>query len=125
MDIEEITRIVATVEHAQCNELVDEFVALFRPDAIWTTGHGRRLFGRDEIADFTRKVLPGGMKDLSVTFEIEHVLFLRPDVAAVKVVQQYRTPEGEPEGKPGSPMWVMTKEDGRWLLAACQNTEVR
>ncbi|WP_066360032.1 SgcJ/EcaC family oxidoreductase [Herbidospora mongoliensis] len=125
MDIEEITRIVTTVEHAQRDEQVEEFVALFRHDAIWTTGHGRRLFGRDEIADFTRKVLPGGMTGLSMTFEIEHILFIRPDVAAVKLVQQYRTLEGEPEGNPGSPMWVMAKEDGRWLLTACQNTEVR
>ncbi|TKK84396.1 SgcJ/EcaC family oxidoreductase [Herbidospora galbida] len=120
MDIEEIRAVVATVEHAQQNELVDEFLALFRHDAIWTTGHGRRLFGRDEIAAFTRKVLPGAMKDLSVTFEIEHVLFIRPDVAAVKVIQRY-TPS---DGNPGSPLWVMAREDGRWLLTACQNTEV-
>ncbi|WP_030455186.1 SgcJ/EcaC family oxidoreductase [Herbidospora cretacea] len=124
MEIEEIRAVVATVEHAQQNELTEEFVALFRHDAIWTTGHGRRLFGRDEIAAFTRKVLPGAMKDLSVTFEIEHVLFLRPDVAAVKVVQRYRNPDGDPVGNPGSPMWVMTREDGRWSLTACQNTEV-
>lgn len=24
----------------------------------------------------------------------------------------------------GSPLYVMAKEDGRWLLVACQNTEV-
>jgi hypothetical protein len=28
------------------------------------------------------------------------------------------------EGYVGSPMYVMTKEDGRWMLTACQNTIV-
>ena len=37
--------VVSTVQHATQNELVDEFLALFRPDAIWTTGGGKRLLG--------------------------------------------------------------------------------
>ncbi|SFP96124.1 conserved hypothetical protein [Amycolatopsis arida] len=125
-DIRAIEQVVATVEHAQANELVDEFVAQFRADAIWTTGHGKRLTGRDEIAAFTSKVLPGAMKDLRPSYEVVHVLFIRPDVAAVKVRQRYFTRDGQPiEGQhEGSPLYVMSKEDGRWLLTACQNTEV-
>lgn len=118
-DLDAINQVVATVEHAQNNELPDEFLALFRSDAIWTTGGGTRLFGLDEIAAFTRQVLPGGMRGASVTFELEHVLFIRPDVAAVKVRQIYRTAEGPDVG---TPLWVLAKEDGRWLLTACQNT---
>ncbi|MFG1927830.1 SgcJ/EcaC family oxidoreductase [Cryptosporangium sp. NPDC048952] len=118
-DIDAIKQVIATVEHSQNTENPDEFLALFRPDAIWTTGHGKRLFGLDEISAFTRQVLPGGMKDASVTFELEHVLFIRPDVAAVKVRQIYRTAEGPDVG---TPLWVLAKEDGRWLLTACQNT---
>lgn len=120
-DLEAIERVVATVEHAQNHELPDEFLALFRADAVWTTGHGRRLFGLDAIAAFTRQVLPGGMRGTSVTFELEHVLFIRDDVAAVKVRQLYQTPDGPDVG---SPLWVVAKEDGRWLLTACQNTGV-
>lgn len=120
-DLQDIADVVAAVEHAQNNELPEAFVDLFRHDAIWTTGGGKRLFGRDAIAEFTREVLPGGMKDTSVTFEVEHVLFIRPDVAAVKVRQVYETAEGPDVG---SPLFVMAKEDGRWLLTACQNTGV-
>ena len=47
---------------------VDEFVGLFRSDAIWTTGGGKRLTGRDEISTFTRTVLPGAMKDSTLSF---------------------------------------------------------
>ncbi|KOG28495.1 SgcJ/EcaC family oxidoreductase [Streptomyces resistomycificus] len=124
VEIEAITRVVARVEHAQRNELPDEFVGLFRADAIWTTAHGRRLFGREEIAAFTHRVLPGAMRESTVTYEVEQVLFIRPDVAAVKVRAQYRTPDGDPVGNPNSPMYVMSKENGEWLLTACQNTEV-
>ncbi|MGN9786799.1 SgcJ/EcaC family oxidoreductase [Nonomuraea sp. ZG12] len=120
-DLAAIKQVVATVEHAQNHELPDEFLALFHADAIWTTGHGKRLFGRDAISAFTHQVLPGGMQGSTVTFEMEHVLFIRPDVAAVKVRQVYRTSDGT---NAGSPLFVMAKEDGRWLLTACQNTLV-
>jgi len=118
--------VVATVQHATQNELVDEFLALFRPDAIWTTGGGKRFIGRDEIAVFTRQVLPGGMKGLTMSMEVVHVLFIRADVAAVKVRQIYTSSDGQPhesEGE-GSPLFVMAKEGEDWLLVACQNTGV-
>ena len=100
-EIEAIKQVVATVQHAQQNELVEEFVGLFRADAIWTTGGGKRLFGRDEISAFTRQVLPGGMKGLKVAFDVVHVLFIRADVAAVKVRQLYVSTDGRPSEDEG------------------------
>lgn len=125
-EIAAIERVVETLEHAQQHELVDEFVGLFRPDAIWTTGGGRRLFGRDEIAAFTRRVLPGAMRESTATYRVEQVLFIRPDVAAVKVRQRPVALDGTPlaDQQEGSPLYVMAKEGGRWLLVACQNTPV-
>ena len=125
-EIEAINRVVATLEHAQQNELPDEFVSLFRPDAIWTTGGGKRLTGRDEISVFTHQVLPGAMRESTATYEVVHVLFIRPDVAAVKVRQRPVTLSGQPiEGQnEGSPLYVMAKEDGDWCLVAGQNTLV-
>lgn len=122
-EIAELRDLVAEVERTQQNELVDDFVALFRRDAIWTTGHGRRLFGRDAIAEFTAAVLPGSSAHGKATYELEHVLFIRPDVAAVKVRQQYFTNDGTLESE-GSPMYVVAREGGRWLLTANQNTPV-
>ena len=121
-DIEAVKQVVATVEHSQQNKDPDEFLALFHPDAIWTTAHGKVLIGLDEIAAFTRKVLPAAHWDGEVSYEVVHVLFLRPDVAAVKVRQRYLGGDDESEG---APLYVMTKQpDGRWLLTACQNTAV-
>ncbi|WP_406449933.1 SgcJ/EcaC family oxidoreductase [Streptomyces sp. NBC_00876] len=122
-DIKAIEQVVTTVELTQRAKDVEGFLALFHPDAIWTTGHGKVLIGFDAIAEFTRTVLPAVGWDGEITYEAVHTRFLRPDVAAVKVRQVYHAPEGESEG---APLYVMTKQDdGRWLLHACQNTEVR
>jgi uncharacterized protein (TIGR02246 family) len=125
-EVEAIKRVVAVLEHAQQNELPEEFVGLFRQDAIWTTGGGKRLIGKEEISFFTHQVLPGAMKESTATYEVTHVLFIRPDVAAVKVRQRPVTLDGEPiEGQnEGSPLYIMAKEGGQWCLVAGQNTVV-
>ncbi|CAL9278323.1 SgcJ/EcaC family oxidoreductase [Streptomyces rochei] len=121
-DIEAVKQVVATVEHSQQHKDPDEFLALFHPDAVWTTAHGKVLLGLEAISEFTRKVLPAASWDGKVSYEVIHVLFIRPDVAAVKVRQRYLSPDDESEG---APLYVMTKQDdGRWLLTACQNTQV-
>ncbi|MEU4842637.1 SgcJ/EcaC family oxidoreductase [Nocardia testacea] len=115
--------VVAAVARAQRDEDVEGFAALFREDAIWTTGHGKRLYGRAAVAEFTARVLPGATAHGHAAYEVEHILFLRPDVAAVKVRQRYFTTAGELDSE-GTPMYVMTKEDGRWMLTANQNTPI-
>ncbi|ELS53858.1 SgcJ/EcaC family oxidoreductase [Streptomyces viridochromogenes] len=122
-DLKAIEQVVATVERTQRAKDPEGFLALFHPDALWTTAHGKVLIGFDAIAEFTRAVLPAATWDGEVTYEVVHAQFLRPDVAAVKVRQVYHSPTGDSEG---APLYVMTKQDdGRWLLHACQNTEVR
>ena len=85
-------------------------------------GHGKVLIGLDAISEFTRRVLPAADSDGKTTYEVIHVLFIRADVAAVKVRQLYQGPDTESEG---APLYVMAKQDdGRWLLTAGQNTVV-
>lgn len=121
-DIEAINQLVATVEHSQQNKDPEEFLGLFHPDAIWTTAHGKVLIGLDAISEFTREVLPASNWDGRVTYEVVHVFFIRPDVAAVKVRQRYLAPGEESEG---APLYVVSKQaNGRWQLTACQNTGV-
>ncbi|WP_067541305.1 SgcJ/EcaC family oxidoreductase [Nocardia crassostreae] len=122
-EIEAIHAVVAAVQVAQRAEDADAFLAPFHPDAIWTTGGGKFLNGRDEISEFTRKVIVGATKDGYATYEPFFVRFIRPDVAAVKVRQQYFNHDDELQSE-GSPLYGMTKEDGRWLLTFCQNTPV-
>ncbi|MFI7387379.1 SgcJ/EcaC family oxidoreductase [Streptomyces sp. NPDC049813] len=122
-DIKAIEQVVAAVERTQRAKDTEGFLALFHPDALWTTAHGKVLVGHDAIAAFTRAVLPRASWDGEVTYTAVHTRFLRPDVAAVKVRQVYHAADGDTEG---SPLYVMTKQpDGAWLLHVGQNTEVR
>jgi uncharacterized protein (TIGR02246 family) len=122
-DVNSIKQVVAAVERTQRAKDAEGFLALFHPDAVWTTAHGKVLIGFDAIAEFTRAVLPTASWDGEVTYEAVHTQLLRPGVAAVKVRQIYHSAEG---GTEGAPLYVMTKQDdGRWLLHACQNTEVQ
>ena len=126
-DVDAILALVTTVEKAQSNEDADAFLALFREDALWVTGHGKRLYGRDTIAEFTRRVLPGATKDSYATYTPDHLLFVRPDIAVVNVNQKYALRPGATIDLPvetGSPVYFLAKESGEWLIAAAQNTVV-
>lgn len=68
-DIKAIEQVVTTVERAQRAKDVEGFLALFHPDALWTTGHGKVLIGFDAIAEFTRAVLPAASWDGEITYE--------------------------------------------------------
>lgn len=125
-DIEAIIGRVAELERAQQHELVEDFMRLFRPDAVWVTARGKRLIGWNEINAFTRHVLPGTMMETTATYQVVHILFVRADVAVVNVRQQPVTLDGRPydQQPQGSPVYVMAKDVGEWKIAAGQNTHI-
>jgi uncharacterized protein (TIGR02246 family) len=132
-DVQAVAALVAAVEHAQQNELPDAFMSLFRTeDPVWTTAHGMRLAGWEEISAFTHKVLPGAMRESTAVYDIERVLFVRPDVAVVNVRQRPVQRDGNPlpDAPEGRPFYVLAKDDGgeggegTWRIAAAQNTQV-
>ncbi|RJQ68754.1 SgcJ/EcaC family oxidoreductase [Pseudonocardiaceae bacterium YIM PH 21723] len=125
-DLVAIRELVAQVEKYQNAELVDGALALYREDAVTTNVGGLVLVGRDAIAEFIRRFLPGSMEGLRVSYEVVHVVFIRPDVAAVKLRQTYVSTNGEPsefEGE-GSPLWILSREADGWRKVATQNTRV-
>ncbi|TCO45559.1 uncharacterized protein (TIGR02246 family) [Kribbella antiqua] len=126
-DVDAILALVDAVQEAQSNEDVEAFVALFRKDALWVTGHGKRLYGRDTIAEFTSRVLPGATKDSYASYVPDHLLFVRPDIAVVNVNQTYARRVGSTAELPvehGSPVYFLAKDDDTWRIAAAQNTVV-
>lgn len=125
-DVDAIQAFVAAFEHAQQNERVDEFISFFLPEAVWTTAHGKRLEGRDEIAAFTRKVLPGAMATSKAIYRIERIFFVTPEVAVVNIRQQPIDLDGNPlaDIPEGRPVQILYKSDGAWKIAAAQNTQV-
>lgn len=125
-DIARLTELVAVVQRTQRSEDVEGFLALFAPDAVWVNGAGRRLTGLDEIAEFTREALPGGMAGLSVRYEVANVRFLAADVAVTGVDQEYLTVDGQSFSprREGRPTYVWARRDGDWRIVQGQNTGV-
>ena len=125
-DIESIRETVAELQRTQQQEDVAGFTRLFTQTRS-VTAHGKRLTGRTEISEFTQRVLPGAMRESTATYGVVHVVFIRRDVAVVNVRQRPVTHDGTPlDGQPeGRPLYVMTREDGWWLIAAGQNTHVK
>jgi uncharacterized protein (TIGR02246 family) len=134
-DLAAIRAVVAEVERAQQNELPEEFLAQFRDDAVWTTALGMRLIGMEEIGPFTRKALPGARQrsGAMARYEVERVVWARPDVAVVQIHQIPVTTDGEPipddlrdtspDTTDGRPTYVMTKEADGWKIVCGQNTK--
>ena len=122
-DVQALLGRVAELERTQLAEDVEGFVALFELDALWVTGGGRRLVGRQQIADFTRQVLPGAFSNASVRYDVAVVSFITSDVAVTSVNQQYTDSSGRPTSA-GRPSYVWIRRDETWLIAAGQNTGV-
>jgi uncharacterized protein (TIGR02246 family) len=114
---------VAELERTQQQEDVEGFLALFEPEAVWVTGGGRRLIGLDTIDVFTRSVLPGAMAEGSVTYQVEHILLIAPDVVLTGVKQEYTDLQGKPTSA-GLPTYVWRQRHGTWRIIAGQNSGV-
>ncbi len=72
--------------------------------------------GRDALLGANRRGLPGPLR----------VEYMRPDVAVAHKRARAATVDGEPIGADQSmiALYVLVKEDGRWRVAARQNTLV-
>lgn len=124
-DTRALVDLVAQLERAQRQEDVEGFLSLFDPSAVWVNGAGRRLIGLEAISEFTRQVLPGGMRGGSVIYAVEHIAFITPDVALTGVRQQYTDGAGSPlEDAAGSPSYVWRRTGGTWKIVSGQNTAV-
>jgi uncharacterized protein (TIGR02246 family) len=126
-DLALINKLISEVERSQNERSADDFLALFRPDAVWVTAFGRRFTSKAEIADFTRKVLTPDLGDQYARYDVAHVTMLSPEVAAVNVRQRPVHKDGTPIAGEleGSPLYMLVKEGGRWMIGAGQNTKVQ
>jgi uncharacterized protein (TIGR02246 family) len=121
--IDTLTARVAELERTQREEDVEGFLALFDPQATWVTGGGMRLVSREAIAEFTRQVLPGAFAEGSVSYTVDLVETIAPDVVLTGVRQQYIDSDHKPTGA-GSPSYVWRRTGEDWLIVVGQNTTV-
>jgi uncharacterized protein (TIGR02246 family) len=114
--------------------------AFFTPDADFVNVLGAHWKGRESIqlnhaflagaipADSAGVTLPksayGIYKTSSVTHRQVDVRFLRKDVAVVHVQNELQGDARTKDPRRTLLLMILTKENGRWLVAVAQNTEI-
>jgi uncharacterized protein (TIGR02246 family) len=123
-EMEDIKKAVAAVESAFNRHDAEALVRRYTQEVVWVNVMGMRLKGKDEILRFSRKAFASALQDSYARYVVEDISFLKPDVAVVNIRQYPATKEGQViEGGQGSvAIYVMTKHDGDWLVAAGQNS---
>ena len=102
------------------------FTAPFAADADYVVVNGLKLKGKDAIEKGHTMIFTTVYKDSHNVATVKGVRFLRPDVAVVHVEWnlEVRT-EGRLETGHTINTMVMTKDGGKWSIAAFHNTPIR
>ena len=123
-----IRHLVAEAERLQTD--LDGLIGLHTEDAVIVNFGGRRVRGREAIRDAMRAALDTPLRDVVTTQTVEHVRFLRPDVAVVecvKVIHDRRDPAAAgpaPLADRGMLTYVVVEQQGEWRIASAQTTPV-
>jgi uncharacterized protein (TIGR02246 family) len=125
-DTDEIRQVIADVERGfNTNDaaLMNKHVAA---DATLVSAMGVRLAGIDEVMAASEAGLAGPLRDQYARYEVRDVRFVRPDVALAYKEAYAITADGEPIDLDHTmcALYVLVKQDGRWLITARQNTLV-
>ena len=101
------------------------FAAPFAPDADYVVVNGMKLKGREVIEKAHAGIFASVYKDSHNVGTVKIIRFLRPDVAVIHVEWNLEFRVGG-ETKKGHAMntMVMTKEEGKWSIAAFHNTPI-
>jgi uncharacterized protein (TIGR02246 family) len=103
-----------------------EFAKPFAEDADYVVINGMRIKGDKAIADGHQGIFDSIYKNTTLTLAADSIRFLRPDVAVVHVSAALKIVEGETSRATDAKITlVMTKTNGRWEIAAFQNTQVQ
>lgn len=100
------------------------FSQLFTQHAVIVNAAGIRVNGKDEIYELMKKATKSFLGNVFIRNEVVNVTFLRSDVAVVSGIQHIFTEQDDllEEDDKGSLTLVMVKEQGKWQIAAEQNT---
>jgi uncharacterized protein (TIGR02246 family) len=107
--------------------------AQFAADLIWGSPYGALIEGYDQLHPIHVRFQRDAEHKPAFRYEVRHVLALGDDVVVAHIARLALGDDGEPlplSSEPGQPfsemaMYVLIRRDGRWWLAAGQNTPMR
>ena len=125
-DEEAIRQVVKQVQDGWNAHDGKAFAAPFTTDADYVVVNGMQIKGRDEIEKGHTMIFTTIYKESHNVATVKSVRFLRPDVAVAHVEWNLEFKAGG-ETRKGHAIstMVMTKEGGKWSIAAFQNTPVQ
>ena len=139
-DEEAVRKVVNGFQEAWNRHEMNAYGALFTPDADFVNVVGTHWKGRESIqlnTAFTHGAIPadsagvthpkgayGIFKTSNLTFKQIDVRFLRKDVAVAHVQSELQGDARTKDTRRTLLVMILTKENGRWLIAVAQNTEI-
>jgi len=104
-----------------------EFAKLFAEDSDYVVINGFHIKGRAANAAVHQQIFDTIFKNTNLTLVVEQIRFLRTDVAVVHVFGTRRPTRESDSALIGDARITMTmvKNDGKWEIAAFQNTAIQ
>jgi len=124
----ELEQLVVTVQEHQSD--VEPFLALHSPDTVIVNFAGRRVLGADDLRSAMNTALASPLADVTTTFEVHDIRYLRPDVALIsctKHVHDGRVDRGDGGdlATRGALSYVSVRDDrGDWRIALAHTTPI-
>ena len=102
-----------------------EFAKPFAANADYVVNNGMHIKNFPSNVSGLQRLFETVEKNTTVTYTVEQIRFLRPDVAVVHIVGDMKDQGDTTQSGKGRITLVMTKEKGKWMIATFQNTGVR
>lgn len=116
-------RFMAELQDGHDRNDADRYDASFAADILWGSPYGATVTGISELLPIHRRLKADRVAPPS-RFELVHVLAPADGVVVAQIRRRDLSSDIKGSGFSEMAMYVLTERDGRWWLAAGQNTPI-